>query len=182
MDPRVALRAEVKLARKKLDKLVTQKQAIENKVRSALTLGQRDAAEKFAIHLNEIKQDCQEAELRLQQCEHMERVGRRDLANFKQDMKRAQQLGILSQANKGLANALDKISEHGEGRVTDEMTRRIHEKAALGEARLDLAMEDAASKNPELSMSPEVKAQSEAMEAEDILRQIEMGMNIEPDY
>jgi phage shock protein A len=174
---KVYLRTQVKIAEKKLKSSQEKEQLISNKIRVALRAGERAAAEKLAPLLNEAREDLDFAKKQLGMAKNFEAKAVQQVDAIDRKIKQVEALKPLIKAKEGLANSLNKLSGDTAAAGTDDMIRKIEEQAALNEARLDIAMEDAAVKNP--GQSAEVEKMMEQSAAEDILRQMELDMGIE---
>jgi hypothetical protein len=166
-DPRVALRAQVKLARTKVERLRQESVSFEERLRGLLSRGERKEAERAALTYQDHKEDRARAEAQLAQVEAEEARLGAQLEGFGRRAKRARGEAMLGRALGGLADALGALSGPDSG---DAQLEQLERRAALDEARLDLALEESS------EHAPPTTAPSGAA---DLLRQIELDMNIE---
>lgn len=137
------LLAEVKLAEKKLEKSQGQLPAIEARIKQALVAGKRELAKKYALEYEERK-------LEVKRCEQGVALAKQEYERGKAralegpSAKSLQRMAQTAQAMNAMADSLGVLSSD------DDMLRKLDEKSAVAEARLDLAIDDAAAKHPEL--------------------------------
>lgn len=174
---RAELRAQVKIAEKKVRAAKERETLIANKIRVALKAGMRSEAEKFAMKLNEARDDLAFAEQQLKVAQGMESKGRAQVDKIDKDLKRVKAMEALSKAQEGLADIVSKVTGQDKNMRTDDMIRKIEEQNALQEARMDIAMEDAKYKG----QLAEFEEASRKLTAEDIVQQMELDMGVEGD-
>lgn len=173
-DPKVFLRTQVKMAEKELERATQAEANLANKVRAALTAGDRALAEKMARELNMARDALTFARKRMTIAQELERKGRAELGVLDQELERARRLEGLNKAQAGLVASLEKVQARG----ADDMVQKLEEEAALKEARLELAMEER-SGGVDPNVLAEFEKRKEDASAKDILRQLELDMGIE---
>ncbi|MDF1666829.1 MAG: hypothetical protein P1V97_34080 [Planctomycetota bacterium] len=174
---KVYLRTQVKLAQKKAKTAQDRETLISNKIRIALKAGDRPAAEKLALALNEAREDLAFANQQLKTCQNMEAKMGSQLDQVDRKVAQAKAMQPLIKAQDGLASSLNKLSGGADVGGADDMIRKLEEQAALSEAKMEIAMDDAAVHAPIASAELEKKAAE--LDAEDILRQMELEMGNE---
>lgn len=158
---------EAKLLEKKLEKATQQKKVVEDRIRTALKAGDRKTAEKFALELEQVKDE----ETRLQKgiatarAQYEEAKGK--AKQVQQNVKSASTLAHTAKALEGLNKAM------GLAKDTEDMVRKIAEEAAISEAKLEIAGEEAES-HARRAGAEDVEAVKK-LTAEQILREFEDG-------
>lgn len=174
---KVYLRTQVKLAEKKAKTAQDRETLISNKIRIALKAGDRPAAEKLALALNEAREDLAFANQQLSTCKNMEAKMGSQLDQVDRKVAQAKAMQPLIKAQDGLAKSLNKLTGDATVGGADDMIRKLEEQAALSEAKMEIAMDDAAMNAP--MTSPELEKKAAELSAEDILRQMELEMGNE---
>lgn len=173
--PSIEMRAQVKLAEKDLKKAQDKEAAIANRIRDALRSGNRPDAEKWAHALNEARQDLEFSKKKLEQCKALHAQAVAADNKVLKNMKHIKSLEPMIKAQNAMADAVNLLNGEAAIGGAQDMIRKIEEDAALTEAKMDIALEDA-------GLEAEISKQNQAAEkigAEDLLRQIELDMNIE---
>lgn len=171
-DPRIALRAEVKIAEKELARAEEGEKAATSRVKAALRAGDREKAARLAIELDEARDKLGFAKKKVEIARMLEKKGSAEAASQARELERAKALQPLIKLQNSLASALNKARGGG---GTDDMIRKLEDDAALGEARFEMAMEDAGA----AGARAELEAASKDLAAEELLRQMELDMGIQ---
>lgn len=140
VDPKmhvVELLTEVKLSEKKVAKAKERLEPIAGRIKQALTAGDRPAAEKLALAYEQAKDEVARAEQQLAEAKAAHEAGKKAAAGASANLKAARTNSALAQAL-GNVNASFDTAKAGE-----EALRAIEEEAAIADARLDLALEEA---------------------------------------
>lgn len=156
---------EAKLLEKKLEKEAERRKALEDRIRVALKAGDRPAAEKMALELERAKDGCARLEREIKSTRDQYEQAKQRVKQVGHDVRAAKTLGATAQALEGLNKAM------GLAKDTEEMVRKLEEDAAVAEARLDIA-----GQNAEEHARRVEPVDSEAMKkltAEQILRELE---------
>lgn len=173
--PSVEMRAQVKLAEKDLKKAQDKEAAIANRIRDALRSGNRPEAEKWAHSLNEARQELDFSKQKLAHLKNLHAQATAADAKMAKDIKRVKSLEPIIKAQNAMADAVNLLNGEAAIGGAQDMIRKIEEDAALTEAKMDIALDDA-------GLQSEISKHNEAAQklgAEDLLRQIELDMNIE---
>lgn len=173
MDPRkqalAQLLAEVKLSEKKVQKAKAKLPPLEARIKQALVAGKRELAKRYALEFEEQKLAVRRCEQQLALAKRQYEEGQRK-ALEQPSAKQLRSMQHMAKAMEGLADSLGVLD------ADQDMLRRLEEDAAHAEARLDIALEDATAKNPELALPADPGPEEAApplSTAEDILKEFE---------
>jgi hypothetical protein len=161
------LLAEVKLAEKQVEKAKAKLAPVEARIKQALIAGNRELAKKYALDLEEKK-------LELKRREQAVVLAKR---NYAQGQEQASQQVSASTMRRmaSTADAMSKMADSlGVLSSDDDMLRKLEEDAAVADARLDIALDEARANNPEIDLpAPGPAAPPPISTAEDILKEFE---------
>jgi phage shock protein A len=149
---------EVKLAERQLAKLQAQSAPMEESIKSALRAGDRPNAEKLALKYEQLKAQIGRIEKNVKDGRAQYDAARVKSKQIQSDVKSARGLNETTKALAGMAGSMEMLKEQ------DRMVQKLEEEAAMSEARLEVAMDDAG--------HVDVPPQS----PEDILRQMEQDL------
>jgi len=158
------LLGEVKFAEKQVDKVKLKLAPAEARIKQALKAGNRELAKKYAF-------DYEEAKLELGRAEQKVLIAKKQYDQGKvqtRELEQAQAMGKLAKSMEAMANSMDVLTQD------DDMVRKIEEKVAYSEAKLDIALESAREHHPEIDepIATHDLPSSEPT-AEDILKEFE---------
>ncbi|MDC3379421.1 hypothetical protein OAX78_03970 [Planctomycetota bacterium] len=165
------LLAEVKLAEKKIQKLEGKIAPAAARIKAALRAGNREKALQFAETYEDLKQELTLAQKYLEAAKARHAQGKRQVS----DAKSLKSVVAITKAQEGLVKAMDTLGG------AEDMLSKIEEEAAVSEAKLDIAIDDAEAKNPGVDFSKPVsnaQAQSPISGAEDILAEFENDLGV----
>lgn len=161
------LLGEAKLLEKKLEKAQEQRRVMEDRIRTALKAGDRPGAEKLALELEHVKDE----EARLQKgiatarAQYEEAKGK--VKQVTQSAKTAQSLAQTAKALDGLNKAMGLTKD------TEDMVRKLEEEAAISEAKLEIAGEEA-ERHAHRAGADDAEAMKK-LSAEQLLKEFEEG-------
>ncbi len=149
---------EVKLAERQLSKLEAQRAPMEESIKSALRASDRSRAEKLALKYEELKVQIQRIEKNIKDGRAQYEGAKGKSKKIQSDVKSARTLNETTKALSGMAGSMEMLKEQ------DRMVQKLEEQAAISEARLEVAMDDAG----HVDVPP--------LSPEDILRQMEQDL------
>lgn len=160
------LLGEVKLAEKRLQKAQDRVAPAEARIKAALRAGDRASAERYALDHQEVKLELERARKELELARAAHARGQEQARG----LTSTRGLQEIARAQEGLVGALGALTDQ------DELVRKLDEEAAVADARLDVALDDAdrlhpgALAGPAAGPTPPLPPLSTA---EDILRELE---------
>ncbi len=152
--------AEAKYLEKQVDKLRVKLEPLETTIKRALKSGNRELAMKYALQLEELKDEIKKGEAKVALARRQYESGKVKAKEFESTLSDAKTMGKLAENMQKIAGSMDVLTRD------DDALRKVEEEIALTEARLEIAMEGADS----LPLEPELPP---ANSAEDILKEFE---------
>lgn len=153
--------------------------AIKAKIKAALQAGRRDIALTYAGNLEQMLRDLESDEQQLQVSREgyakARKVKEAFLAEKQKKIDEAQRAIAKhkqSEWQKKVADAMETFSVAGIDQTHDEMVSRIDQKAALNQARLEMALDNIDVK------SMEIEKEAQQLQANEILKQFELEMGL----
>ncbi|RME75562.1 MAG: PspA/IM30 family protein [Planctomycetota bacterium] len=142
------IRANQTLLERELDKLARTERELAAKIKAALKSGRRDLAMGFATRLEQVRSDKAQTAAQLEAAReaydkalHVKQAFMRAKEAKVREATRALQASRRSEWQKKVADALESFQVAGIDATHDEMVQRLEQKAALGEARLEMALD-----------------------------------------
>lgn len=159
------LLGEAKLLEKKLEKEATRGKGLEDRIRAALKAGDRSSAEKLALELERSRDEQKRLERDIRTIRDQYEQAKQRVKQVSTDARSARSMAATAQALEGVNKAM------GVAKDTEDLLRKFEEEAAVAEARLDIA-----GQNAEESVKRSGVADEQVMKqltAEQILREME---------
>ncbi len=163
------LLAEVKLAEKKFDKIKAKLPVGESRIKQALVAGKRELAQKYAFEFEESKLQVKRAEQHLALCKKQYEAGKVKAREAPTQKALGRMVQVTDAMNK-MADSLNMADD------AEDMVRKLEENAAVADARLEIAVDNARINNPEIDMtldSVTPEPLPPVNTAEDILKEFE---------
>jgi phage shock protein A len=173
------IRGQKNIIERELEKMKTTHADLIAKTKAALTAGRRDIAENFAMELERMKGPLVDKERALKQATEGVEKAQAILKTFVAEKARKieetrRALAAKQQAdwNEKVADTLATFKVGSVDQTHEEMIRKLEEKAATSEAKLQMALET--------KHVPEVQFEEEArkIQAQETLRQFELEMGL----
>lgn len=173
------IKANETLQRREVEKLGKQEAELTNKVKAALSQGNRELAMNFATTLKQVRNQKASAQEQLTRActayEKALKIQRAYLAEKDRKVKEAR--NALNAKKKSewqakVADAMSSFNAAGVDATHEEMIRKIEQHTAHGEAKLEIALESVPVQNLDLD------AEAERMAANETLRQFELEMGL----
>lgn len=173
------VRANQTLLEKELTKLTAQEKELSAKIQAALRAGRRDIALTYANQFEQVKKDKISSEGQLEAAKSAYEKAMQVKRAFMQEKERKTQSAMrVIQSNKRaqwqskVADAMESFKVGGIDQTHDEMIRRLEEKAAVSEAKLEMALDkvDAA--------GFKIEEEARQIESNETLKQFELQMGL----
>jgi phage shock protein A len=171
------VKGNVKMLEREADKLEKQVQKLTSRVRTAIQHDRDDIAKKYAIRLEERKEELARTE---EQLEHAEQAYQKALKVKKafmrekerkiQEAKDALRAHERAQWQSKIADTLEQFEVTGLDQTHDEMIQRINEETARNEARMEMALDSVDSD------ALQIEEDAEDLRAQEIVDQFKMEM------
>jgi phage shock protein A len=170
------------LAERELQKIQDQETDITSKIKAALKAGKRDIALTYATELQQVQANKAAQEKQVKQFtegwDNAKKQQRAFMAEKARKIKEAQ--AALSAARRAqyaeqVADAMKSFQVAGIDATHEEMIRKIEERAAVSEAKLEMALD---SKKADRL---EIEAEAQKLQANEVLRQFEIEMGLAKD-
>lgn len=170
------------LAERELKKISDQESDITAKIKAALKAGKRDVALTYAQELEQVRTNktAQERQAKMfaENYEKAQKMRKAFLAEKERKIKEAQ--AALSASRRAqyaeqVADAMKSFQVAGIDATHDEMIRKIEERAAMSEAKLDMALDT------HKADRMEIEAEAQKIQANEVLRQFEIEMGLATD-
>ena len=143
-----SVKATVTLLQKELDKYQKEYQELVARVKAALNQNREDLAEQYALRIEKLKQSIAQTQAELEAAQkayekalEVKKLFMRERERKIQEARAALQQYERSQWQAKIADAFEQFEVGGIDQTHDEMVRRLQEKSAKNEARLELALE-----------------------------------------
>lgn len=180
MNENIAMvKANVNLSEQSLAKLQDQEKQLKGKIKAALLAGKRDMALNFATTLEQVQADLAggqgNLELARKSLEKALKVKEAFMMDRDRKIKEAMRaINMAKQAewqNK-VANAMQTFEVGGLDQTHDEMVRKIEEKVAKSQARMEMALENVGAEEYEM------EKEAAKLQANETLRQFEIELGL----
>jgi len=177
------VQAQVTLLEKDAQRLEVQERELTNKARAALKANRRDIAMTYATQLEQVKQDRAQNQRNLQGAEaaydkamKVKEAFMRTKQHKVEEAKRALQSAKRAEWQAKVADAMESFQVGGGDQTHDEMLRKLDEKSALNEAKLEMALTNVD------TAGFEIEAEAKKLEANETLLALEaeLGMGSAP--
>ncbi|MCL4234580.1 MAG: PspA/IM30 family protein [Deltaproteobacteria bacterium] len=180
MNENIAMvKANVVLAQKQRDSLVEQERQLKGKIKAALLGEKRDMALNFATTLEQVQKDLAAAnsnvEISEKAFEKAQRVKNAFMAERDRKIKEAlRAISVAKQTEwqNRVAHTMQTFEVGSIDQTHDEMVRKIEERAAQSQARLELALDHVGAEEFEL------EKEAEKLQANETLRQFEIELGL----
>ncbi len=179
MNENIAMvRANLTLLEKENQKYKTELAELTSKVKAAITAGRDDLAASYATQLQNVKghlarndSQLQMAKVAYEKALTLKKAFMREKERKTQEAMQAIRDHRRAKWQAKVADALETFQVGGIDQTHDEMVRKVEEKTALNEARMQMAL-DAVAK------SVEIEEEAEKIRAAELVKQfkLEMGM------
>ncbi len=143
-----SVKATVTLLQKELDKYQKEYQELVARVKAALNQNREDLAEQYALRIEKLKQSIVQTQAELEAAQkayekalEVKKLFMRERERKIQEARAALQQYERAQWQAKIADAFEQFEVGGIDQTHDEMVRRLQEKSAKNEARLELALE-----------------------------------------
>ncbi len=143
-----SVKATVTLLQKELDKYQKEYQELVARVKAALNQNREDLAEQYALRIEKLKQSIAQTQAELEAAQkayekalEVKKLFMRERERKIQEARAALQQYERAQWQAKIADAFEQFEVGGIDQTHDEMVRRLQEKSAKNEARLELALE-----------------------------------------
>jgi phage shock protein A len=173
------IRANQTLLEKEIAKLAAQEKELSSKIQAALKVGRRDIALTYANQFEQVKKDKISSESQVEAARMAYEKALQVKRAFMQEKERKTQMAMRAiAANKRavwqgkVADAMESFKVGGIDQTHDEMVRRLDEKAALSEAKLEMALDNVD------AQGFKIEEEAKQIEANDTLRQFELQMGL----
>jgi len=173
------IRANVMLLENQKQRLTSRQEDLKNKIKAALQTGNREIALNFATQLEQTVADIDHTEKQLVIAKEAVAKANKIKAAFLEEKERRMRdvqiaLAKAKQAEwqRKVADALESFEVAGISQTHEEMVQKIEEKAAVNQARMEMALEKVEVSGYDLDR------QAERIRAEELLKQFEMEMGI----
>ncbi len=176
------VRANVTLLEKENQKYVTEHADLQSKVKAAIQAGRDDIAAQYAIQLEQLKKALGRNEGQLEAARsayekslQVKKTFMREKDRRTRDALEAIRAHKRAQWQSKVADALEDFDLRGVDSTHDEMIRRIEEKTALNEARMEVALES--SEHTTL----QIEESAERIRADELVKQYKLEMGLADD-
>jgi phage shock protein A len=177
------VRANQTLLENEISKLSAQEKELSAKIQAALKANRRDIALTYANQFEQVKKDKATSESQLEAAksayEKSMQVKRAFIAEKerkKQSAMNALNANKRAQWQAKVADAMEKFQVGGIDATHDEMVRKLEEKAAVSQAKLDMALDKVD------AQGYKIEEEAKAIESNETLRQFELQMGlVKPD-
>jgi len=173
------VRANQTLLEKELAKLAQTEKELSSKIQAALKTGRRDIALTYAGQFEQVKKDKLSSETQLlaakgafEKAMQVKEAFMREKERKNQAAMRAIQANKRSQWQAKVADSMENFQVAGIDATQDEMIRKLEEKAALSEAKLEMALDkvDVA--------GVQIEKEAALIESNETLKQFELQMGL----
>ena len=173
------IRANQTLLEKELAKLSQQEKELSAKIQAALKAGRRDIALTYANQFEQVKKDKASSESQLEAAKAAYEKAMQVKRAFMQEKERKTQLAMRaiqaskrSQWQEKVADSMETFKVGGIDQTHDEMVRRLEEKAAVSEAKLEMALDNVD------AQGWKIEEEAKQIESNETLRQFELQMGL----
>jgi phage shock protein A len=173
------IRANQTLLEKELVKLSASERELSAKIQAALKAGRRDIALTYAQQFEQVKKDKASSEVQLEAAKSAYEKAMQVKRAFMQEKERKTQAAMRAiQTNKRaqwqekVADSMETFKVGGIDQTHDEMVRRLEEKAAVSEAKLEMALDKVD------TQGWKIEEEAKQIESNETLRQFELQMGL----
>jgi phage shock protein A len=173
------VRANQTLLERELEKLEKSERELSAKIKASLQSGRRDLALSFATRLEQVHSDKAQTGAQLvaasaayEKALQVKQAFMREKERKTQDASRALQASRRSEWQKKVADTMESFTVAGIDSTHDEMVHKLEEKAAVDEARLEMALDNIDVEGFEIEKA------AQELEANATLRQFEIEMGL----
>jgi phage shock protein A len=173
------IRANQTLLEKEIAKLTTSEKELSAKIQAALKAGRRDIALTYANQFEQVKKDKAASESQLEAAKAAYEKALQVKRAFMQEKERKSQAAMRAiQSSKRavwqakVADAMESFQVGGIDATHDEMVRKLDEKAALSEAKLEMALDKVD------AQGWKIEEEAREIQSSETLRQFELQMGL----
>ncbi len=178
-----SVKATVTLLERELNKYKKEYEELIARVKAALAQNREDLAEQYALRIEKLKQSIAQTQVELEAAQkayekalEVKKLFMREKERKIQEARAALQQYERAQWQAKIAEAFEQFEVGGIDQTHDEMVRRLQEKAAQYEARLEIALESIDTSRLK------IEEEMERLQAKDSLSRLkaELGLEIPP--
>lgn len=178
-----SVKATVTLLERELAKYKKEYEELIARVKAALAQNREDLAEQYALRVEKLKQSIAQTQVELEAAQkayekalEVKKLFMREKERKIQEARAALQQYERAQWQAKIAEAFEQFEVGGIDQTHDEMVRRLQEKAAQYEARLEIALESIDTSRLK------IEEEMERIQAKDSLSRLkaELGLEIPP--
>ena len=178
-----SVKATVTLLERELAKYKKEYKELIARVKAALAQNREDLAEQYALRIEKLKQSIAQTQVELEAAQkayekalEVKKLFMREKERKIQEARAALQQYERAQWQAKIAEAFEQFEVGGIDQTHDEMVRRLQEKAAQYEARLEIALESVDTSRLK------IEEEMERIQAKDSLNRLkaELGLEIPP--
>lgn len=178
-----SVKATVTLLERELAKYKKEYEELIARVKAALAQNREDLAEQYALRIEKLKQSIAQTQVELEAAQkayekalEVKKLFMREKERKIQEARAALQQYERAQWQAKIAEAFEQFEVGGIDQTHDEMVRRLQEKAAQYEARLEIALESVDTSRLK------IEEEMERIQAKDSLNRLkaELGLEIPP--
>jgi len=178
-----SVKATVTLLERELAKYKKEYEELIARVKAALAQNREDLAEQYALRIEKLKQSIAQTQVELEAAQkayekalEVKKLFMREKERKIQEARAALQQYERAQWQAKIAEAFEQFEVGGIDQTHDEMVRRLQEKAAQYEARLEIALESIDTSRLK------IEEEMERIQAKDSLSRLkaELGLEIPP--
>jgi len=173
------VRANVTLLEKENTKYRTEHDDLMSKVKAAIQAGRDDIAAQYAVQLEQVKRalsrndgQLEAARAAYEKALQVKKTFMREKDRRTRESLEAIRAHKRAQWQSKVADALEGFDLRGVDSTHDEMIRRIEEKTALGEARMEVALESRE------STALQIEESAERIRADELVKQYKLEMGL----
>ena len=174
------VKANMIMLQKEVDKSKNRVEQLSNRIRTAIKSDRDDIAKKYAMRLEDAKENLERTQEQLQHAERayekalkVKKAFMREKEQKIQEAKDALRQHERAQWQAEIADTMEQFEVSGLDQTHDEMVNRLNEETAKNEARLELALDSVDSE------ALQIEEDAEELRAEEVVNQFktEMGMS-----
>lgn len=176
------VKANMIMLQKEVDKSQDRVEQLSNRIRTAIKSDRDDIAKKYAMRLEDEKDNLERTQ---EQLKHAERAYEKALKVKKafmrekekkiQEAKDALRQHERAQWQAEIADTMEQFEVSGLDQTHDEMVTRLNEEAAKNEARMELALDSVDSE------ALQIEEDAEELRAEEVVNQFKVEMGVADD-
>jgi phage shock protein A len=173
------VKANMIMLQKEVDKSKDRVEQLSNRIRTAIKSDRDDIAKKYAMRLEDQKENLERTQEQLQHAERayekalkVKKAFMREKEKKIQEAKDALRQHERAQWQSEIADTMEQFEVSGLDQTHDEMVDRLNQETAKNEARLELALDSVDSE------ALQIEEDAEELRAEEVVNQFktEMGM------